>query len=246
MRRSLTIVVAVLLLGACSGDDDDSAAQGDDGDADEYVEATAAALRDDTEDLDFDLDRDQATCFATGLVDVVGVDALTEAGISPDEFAGADSFADLDVDVPADAGTRLAGSLVDCDLVAPLEAAMSGAFSDEFGVELSPDAAACLADRLDDQAVAEGWAATFLDGSTDQIQVLLGTTAGLCPEVATTILLASAPVMTPEAQACVSAFVEANPELVSAAFASAEGDSPQTQQLGVQLAAACPEAAGAG
>jgi hypothetical protein len=114
MRGSLTIVIAVLLLGACSGDDDDAApttaAQGEGGDDDEYVEATAAALRDDTEDLDFDLDRDQATCFATGLVDVVGVDALTEAGISPDEFAGADSFADLDVDVPDDAGTRLAAA----------------------------------------------------------------------------------------------------------------------------------------
>jgi hypothetical protein len=63
--------------------------------------------------------------------------------------------------------------------------------------------------------------------------------------VATTMLLTGLPEVTPEAQACVRAFVEANPELVGAAFASGGGDSPATQQFSLRFAAACPEAAGA-
>jgi len=249
MRRILTLLVAFVVLGACSGDDDDAAptttAQDEDGDADEYVEATTAVLREDSQGMDFELDRAQATCFATELVDIVGVDALTEARITPDELAVAETLADLDVDLPDDVATSLAGAIVDCDLVEPIEAALSGAFAGEFGVALSPDAEACLADRLDDQAVAEGYAATFVDGSTGQIQVLLGTTAGRCPEVATTIILAQSPVMTPEAQACVRAYIEANGQLVAAAFAAPNTDDPEFQQFVVQLATACPEAAGA-
>jgi hypothetical protein len=244
MRRTLVFVVAGLLLGACGGDDDDAAttttAQDEGGKADEYVEATTAAL---TEESDGpQLDETQASCFASEMVDLAGADALSEAGISPDEFANADSFADLDVDLPEDARARMSDALVECEVVESLRGLMAGEFIDEFGVELSPDAETCLADSFEEQAVADGWAATFLDGSTDEIQTLMAASAGTCPELASEIILSQAPTeLTPEAEACVRTFVEANSQVVSDAFASG-GDSAATQQLGAQMAAACPEA----
>lgn len=53
------------------------------------------------------LDETQATCVVTGIVDVVDVAALTEAGISPDEFAAADNYASLSVELPDDATADL-------------------------------------------------------------------------------------------------------------------------------------------
>src|SRR4029453_825168 len=195
MRDRLGFGVAGLLREACGGDDDDAAttttAQDEGGKADEYVEATTAAL---TEESDGpQLDETQASCFASEMVDLAGADALSEAGISPDEFANADSFADLDVDLPDDAQTRLSDALVQCELVESLQGLMASEFISEFGGELSPGGEAGLADSFEDQAVADGWAATFLDGSTDDIETQMAASAGSCPQLAREIILSQAP-----------------------------------------------------
>jgi hypothetical protein len=188
------------------------------------------------------LDETQANCFATGLVDVVGVDALREADISPDELAAADGFGDLDVELPDDAAADVADALVDCELIEPLEGVITASFDDEIGVALPPDAAACLADRLDDQEVAEAFAASFVESSGEQIEALIGSSVAACPEIASEMLLSELPAgLTPEAEACVRAFVADNADAVSEAFTAAE-DSPEAQRLGAQLAVACPEA----
>jgi hypothetical protein len=247
MRRTLGIAAVGLLLGACGDDDDPAsgAAATDEtgaGFTEEYVEAVVGSWNVTGE---LPLEGTQMTCFATAVVDVVGVDALTWAGISPGEFAAADNYGSLDVELPDDATDRLSDALGECDVVEPLEGMLIASFPDEFGVELPPDAAACLVDRLDDQAVADGWAATFIDGSTGAIQALVSSSVGACPAVATSVLIAQAPSeLTPEAQACVGAFVQGNPELVMESFASGDGESAATQELGRQMAAACPEAIG--
>jgi hypothetical protein len=247
MRRILVVVAAGLLLGAC-GDDDDEAtpattakdADGG-GDADAYVEAVVASWNETSEGLP--LDERQTTCVATGLVNVVGLDALTEAGISPAEFAAADDLASLGVELPDDATAVLGDALVECDVVEPLEGLVIAAFPDEFGVQLPPNAATCLTDHLDDQAVADGWAATFVDGSNERLQTLVVSSMGACPAVATAVLIATAPTeLTPEAEACIGAFVQDNPELVMETLASGESPATATQELGEQMAAACPEA----
>jgi hypothetical protein len=246
MRRILMILAAGLMLGACADEGDDTRStteQDEGGESEEYIEATAAALREDEEGPT--LDEEQATCLATGMVDLVGVDALREAGISPEELTDAESFADLDVEVPDDATERMTDTFVDCELVELLEGVMTDSFVEEFGADVRPDATACLADRMDDQAVAEAFAASFVggSGSQEQIAAVVGSSVGACPEVASLIILSEAPDdLSPDAEACVRDFVEANPELVSDAFASGEGDSTETQQLGVQLATACPDA----
>jgi hypothetical protein len=242
MTRTLVIAAAVLLIGACG--DDDAPAQGapaNGGFAEAYVKAVVGSWNETGEGPP--LDETQMTCFATAMVDVVGVDALTWAGISPDEFAAADNYESLDVELPDDATAHLGDGLRECDVVEPLEGVLVATFPDEFGAELPPGAVACLVDQLDDQAVADGWAATFIDGSTEDIQTLVSSSVGACPAVATAVLIAQAPTeLTPDAQACVGAFVRGNPELVMESFASADGESAATQELGRQMAAACPEA----
>jgi hypothetical protein len=247
MRRTLGIAAVGLLLGACGDDDDPASGAAANDEAgrftEEYVEAVVGSWNETGEAPP--LDATQMTCFATAIVDVVGVDALTWAGIPPDEFAAADTYESLAVELPDDATDRLGNALRACDVVEPLEGMLIASFPDEFGVELPPDAAACLADRLDDQAVANGWAATFIGGSTRAIQALVSSSVGACPAVATSVLIAQAPSeLTPEAQACVAAFVQGNPELVMESFASGDGGSAATQELGRQMAAACPEAIG--
>lgn len=247
MRRILVVVAVGLLLGACGDDDDEAtpATTAEDADggghADAYVDAVVASWTETGEGLP--LDETQTTCVATGLVSVVGVDALTEAGISPDEFAAADNYASLSVELPDDATADLSAALGECDVVETLEGILIAAFPDEFGVELPPDAVTCLVDDLDDQAVVDGWAATFIDGSNERLQALVSSSVGACPAVATAVLIARAPTeLTPDAEACVGAFVQDNPELVMETFASKESAATATQELGEQMAAACPEA----
>ena len=247
MRRILVVVAVGLLLGACGDDDDEAtpATTAEDadggGDADAYVEAVVATWNETSKGLP--LDERQMTCVATGLVKVVGVDALTEAGISPDELATADDLASLGVGLPEHATAVVGDALGECDVVETLEGMVIAAFPDEFGVELPPDAVTCLADDLNDKAVADGWAATFIDGSNERLQRLVSSSLGACPAVATAVLIAMAPTeLTPEAEACIGAFVQDNPELVMETFASGESPATATQELGEQMAAACPEA----
>src|SRR5262245_50927728 len=241
MRRILVILAAGLLLGACADEGDESlSTTGEDGggESEEYVTAVAASLREDEEE-GLTLDEEQATCLATGLVDLIGGAALREAGITPQELADAEHFRTLDVEVPDDGTERMTVTLVDCELVEPLEGLMTDSFVEELDTDVRPDATACLADAMDDQAVAEAFAAGYVEGSEEQIAALMGSSVGACPEVASLILLSEAPDdLSPEAEACVRDFVAANVDLVSEAFASADGDSTETQQLGVQLAAA--------
>lgn len=244
MRRILVILAAGLLLGACADEGDGSLSTTDEdegGESEEYVTAVAASLREDEDGLT--LDEGQATCLATGIVDLVGVDALRQAGITPQELADAEDFTHLDVEIPDDGTERMTDTLVDCELVELLEGVMTDSFVEALGTDATPDATACLADGMDDQAVAEAFAAGFVEGSEEQIAALLGSSVVACPEVASQILLSEAPDdLSPEAEACVRDFVAANLELVSEAFASGDGDSTETQRLGVQLATACPEA----
>lgn len=233
------MAAGAILLGACGGDDDDGSASG--GQGDEYVDAVAASM---SEDEETPLDAERANCAATAIVDVVGVDTLTDADISPDELGEADSLRSLDVELPDDVNERLGEALGQCDLAAELEGVMVASFSDEFGSELPEEAAACLRDNMDDQALVDAMAAAFVDGSGEQVQEALTPAIGQCPSVATAVLLAQAPTdLSPAAEACLTEFVEANPDLVARSFGSR--DASAGQEMGVGLAAACPEVAAA-
>lgn len=240
----VVLAAGVVLLAACGGDDDDGASTeggATDGQAGEYVDAVATAMR---EDDDTPVGPEQATCAANAIVDMVGVDALSDAGITAQELGDADDLTSLDVELPADVTERLGAALGECDLVGPLEDALVEGFAGQFGSELPAEAAACLRDNVDDRALLDAAAATFVDGSEDHMREPLSSAIGACPPVATAVLLAEAPTdLSASARACVTEFVEANPDLVARSFGSR--DAGAGQELGVGLAAACPEVAAA-
>ncbi|HEV7757928.1 MAG TPA: hypothetical protein VGO78_03025, partial [Acidimicrobiales bacterium] len=164
-----------------------------------------------------------------------------EAEITPDQFAAAGDYSSLDVELPDDAADRLGADLGDCDVADPFRELLLGTFVDQFGTDLPAEGSECLTDDLDDDAMTEALADTFIDGEGKHLQDLLVSSVAACPPVVTAVLLAQAPTEpTPETKACVTAFVEANPDGVNEAFTSGEG--PAAEELGTQLAAACPEA----
>jgi len=80
-------MTGLLLTTACSGHDgrDSQSPRGK-----EYVDAVASAIEDGAPGLG-----EEGRCLGAGWVDVVGLDALDKAGVTPDEFANLDSSADL-------------------------------------------------------------------------------------------------------------------------------------------------------
>ncbi len=239
--RFLVIAVAgAMLLGACGGDDDAGSGGGSDSDAEAYVDAVAASIREDEEAPS--ISDEQATCMAEALVDVVGADTLKDAEVTPAEFADTSDFTSLDVDVPDDAADRLGADLRDCDLAGPIKDGLVDSFTSNLRSDLPDEAARCLGDHLDDEGATDGLAATFIDGSDEHLRDLLTSAVGACPSVETEILLAQAPSDLPAAaEACVRGFVEDNADLAAQAFTS--GDTSATRELSTRLAAACPEAA---
>jgi hypothetical protein len=232
---------AVMLLAACGDDDggsDDDAGNGGGG-SQEYVEAASASLR---EDGEFPLGPERTDCAAAALVDVVDVDTLTDAGISPEEFGDADNLESLDVDLPDDVADRLGNALAECDLVGSIEDVAVDTFTSSAGRELSSDAAACLRDNLDDQTVVDALARTFVDGSGEHVQAPLLSAVAACPPVLTDVALAQASSdLSPAGEACLTDFVEGNADLVAQALTS--GSREARQEARARLAAACPDVA---
>lgn len=184
------------------------------------------------------MDDDTAACAAAAMVNLVGVDALAGADISPEEFADADSLSELAVETPVDATARLSEALGECDLAVLIAAEMAEGIMAEAGWELPPEVTACLEVKLSDQAVADAAATFFVDGSPEDLRTAIGQALVACPEALTAILLAQSPAEeAPETEACVLDFVGANPELTAAFF---EQDAAAAQKIGTGLAGACP------
>jgi hypothetical protein len=248
MRRILMMMAVAGLLAACGGGDDETgqepASSDSGGDADDYIEPLAASIPEGEDGLP--VDDEQATCMATALVDLIGVDALREADVSPDELVATEDFTSLGVELPPDATASLGADLAACDIAEALETLLISPFDDEFGVALPAEGATCLAENMDDQAVADGFAEALLEGTDTSWQATLGAAMGACPSVASMVFISQAPVeLSAEAQACVTTFIAgADPALMGSVFSSGGGNSAAAEQLGTQLAAACPEYAG--
>ena len=242
-HRALGVAAAVtLLLAACGGRDDD-AADGDDGAdpgdsrTDEYIGAVSAAMREN----EVRLDPDQAACIAIAIVELVGVDTLTEADISPDELGDAADLSSLDLDMPGDAVDRLSTAVGECDIAGVIKEGLVDSFTREVSADVAPDGAACLSDNLNDGALTDAFARTLVDGQGRQhLQDPVASATAACPSVMTAVLIAQLPsAVPPSVEECVSDFVERNVGLVARSFAS---DSPDPQEeLREPLVAACPE-----
>jgi hypothetical protein len=233
----------LLLFAACGCDDDDGADDDGGGSRAAYVEALTTYIR---QNRELPFEANQAECMATAVIDVIGADALADAGISPEELVVAEPMALRNVDLPDDAADRLGTGLLDCDLVTPFRDLLIESPVAAVGTELPPEAATCLADNLDDRAVTAGIARTFFDGSQEHIEQPLFAAIAACPSVMTTMMLADAPsAMSPEAEACLARFVEDNPDLMAQVVTPPPETDSQAREMEAALAAACPEAAAA-
>jgi hypothetical protein len=241
------VTASLLLLVACGGDGDEDS--GDDGETtttedqaaagDEYVDALAETMTEGQDEIS--LDDETAECVATATIDMVGADALEEAGISPEDLAEAESFADVDVELPADAVTQLGTAIGECEVAEPMRPILIEGFVSGSGADLPAEATTCLEENIDDEGVGNALATAFVEGSGEGFETALADAVAACPSVPTAILLAQEGFNdTPEAQACVEGFVQANPDLAKAAFV--QNDSAAQEQMGAQIAGVCPQA----
>jgi hypothetical protein len=236
------LAAATLVVAACTGDDDEPDT---DDEADSYVRSIADSIVDEEEEREgVVLDRDAATCLATAVVDVVGADALAAAGVTPEELADADSFDDVDVELPDDATAQLTEDIEDCDVAEPLRDVMVGELAAEADTALPPETAACLEDAIADRAAAEAIAATYVDGSQDHLASLFADAVETCPDALVALLIGQAApgAVTPDEEDCLRAVVEDNTELVRSGIF--EQDPGAADEFGAIVARTCPGAFG--
>jgi len=244
--RGLALLV-VPLLGACSlaGGDGEDGGSGQGGGPtaparpEDYVEALAGSLTGGDGESGGPFDDEMATCVATRIVDVVGVDTLDDAGVTSDGLAEADSLADVGVTVAPEATGQLSDALGGCDVGATLRPALLAGLAVESGVELPADAAACLEAQLSDGAIAASLAASFLEGGGEGARAALGDAIVACPEAPAAIILGRSTAEEPLAtEECVIDFLTENPDGIRAAFVG--DDLAAAEELGADLAAVCP------
>jgi hypothetical protein len=229
--RLIAFAAAASLFVFGCGDDDDSGPQA-------YVDALAADIREG--DDGFPLDEEQADCLASAVVDTVGADTLVEAGISPEEFAAAETFTDLDVDLEDGAVAALADDIGACGL----GAVFVDSFAEEAG-GLTEDSVTCISDRIEDadfnHAIAEAMISAA-DAETASFQELLVDGVSSCPDAVAEMLVrgieeASGAELSTEGVDCIAEQVQADPEQGAEILT----DQDAGDAFGQQLATACAE-----
>lgn len=266
MRQILVGVSASLLLFlvAC-GDSEDSGGDGGgdgggqsadeeresttttDGDAagstaDEYVETLSSGM---SAGEGATFDQETAACLATGIVDLIGVDALIEADVSPDELANAQSLDGLGVEAPDDAAERLGAAFDECGVGGRLATTLAAGATAEAGSQVSADVGTCIEDNMDHRALAEALARSFLDASDQDFQTVMGDAFAACPQALKALILSQTPgEVTAEVEACVDSIIEENRELVEEAVAY--NDEGASEELALLLEDTCPAVIGTG
>ncbi|MEY4372513.1 MAG: hypothetical protein RL219_1282 [Actinomycetota bacterium] len=176
--RSITVVVAgvALVASACGGGGGGSASVS----AKErpYVDAIAQAI---SEDDTFPGGSANADCLAAGIVDIIGVDKLVEANVTPEDLGGSDS---LNLSV---VGEKRVDELVDFLLDGPcvdLSAVMAESITAEAGGQISDKQAKCVSDKVLKQDGFRAVLKQSLLGTADDSQTMdaLGDVFGFLSE----------------------------------------------------------------
>lgn len=249
MRRSLALLLAgALALGAaaCGGDDDEpttteaggpgfTAEAGGGTDPEGFVVALADVAEGDPQ---FPLTAAQARCMAEAIVGNLDVDALVDAGVTPEELAGSSLSPELAGQI--DAGRdEIAADVAACQL----SDVFATQFIDEFG--LPKQAATCIADNVDDEEFATLLVGAFLgeQGSVEGEAFGRDLMAGLdgpCARVVVTELLASAGGgANDEQRACVAENLTEDLATRVLESAAAEDDAPEVRAEVEALIAGC-------
>lgn len=185
-RRQLRVAVCafvVLTMTACGGSQSETssesvandaaasteAATGDDSapEASATDDAVAAFIAAGTESLlddsSFPGDESQAECFATRLVEIVGIDKLEDGGITPDDFMAGS----LDnVELSGSQADDLASLLLDDECISFVEIMLAEATDTD---ALDGDQLACYSEALSSsETLREGFVASFIGEEMDE------------------------------------------------------------------------------
>lgn len=179
LRAAFAVAVLALTGAACGSDDEggdatetaqDAAAEGDTEateapaatEAPEATEAPAEGGGGDlvqaiADDIMVDVDagdgpvanREEAECWANGVVDGIGEDRLNELGLTADNVVDPDQL-----DLTAEEVDVVVDSLFDC-------ADVQQAFADQFAAQFGEEGANCVAEALDEELVREALSASI-------------------------------------------------------------------------------------
>ena len=166
LRTAFAVATLVFGATACGGDDTadgaaDSAADAgeeaaattvaaDEGASGSLVDALAAEMWAEAEDGDSPItSEDEAQCWASGVVDGIGEDRLTELGLTPDNIVQVDQLALTDDEVGI-----VVDSLFSC-------ADVKTAFVDQFAADFGQEGAECVAEAMDEDLVKEALSASI-------------------------------------------------------------------------------------
>jgi hypothetical protein len=180
-RVVLVVAALALALGAC-GDDDDGGG-GDGGevseDAQPYVDAFVESAAE-AEDDELQMSPEQAECFGGRFVEIVGVDRLEEAGVTPEDV-GDDSDMDFStLDLTEDEGGEIYDAFGDCDIDIRAEFLRSLGADDDIAEEDRE----CIAEAFDDDLLRRIMVTTFVEGedALDTDEELQGEVLGVFAE----------------------------------------------------------------
>jgi hypothetical protein len=125
----------------------------------EYIDAIVASA--DTGEAS-PFDAQAAECLATAFVDAAGTDALTEAGVTPQQLAEAEeSPAELGIEFPEGAGDVFYDEVSSCmDLRELILASLTG----EENAELRD----CVSDALDDDMIKDFFVGSIIEGFDEE------------------------------------------------------------------------------
>lgn len=160
------LVVAGVLVAACG----DSKSGGGAASVSErerpYVDAIAASIR---SDETFPGGGDNADCLAAGIVDILGVENLEKAGLSPDELTAGDS---LNLEAIGEKRVdELVTFILDGDCV-DMAAVIAESISSEAGGKISDKQASCVADKVVDQPGFRDVMKGSFAGTADESEML--------------------------------------------------------------------------
>lgn len=127
---------------------------GETGDRQAYIDAIAASLSGDESLNPFTAD--QADCLGNGYVDTIGLDEITSAGVTPEEFGQGSGFGGK-LDIDEKTANALYDTYSDCDI--DLSKVFKDVAASISGKPLNPEEEACIDRTLTDDALRTSFVA---------------------------------------------------------------------------------------
>jgi hypothetical protein len=148
------LVLLVVAAAACSdGGNDSGSSEGSSGDRDAYVDKIASTIDDPA------LNNDERHCFASAVVDAIGVDTL-KAKVDLDKIDAGFTPADSGIEISDQQGADFYDRFSDC---ADVRTLILDSLSS--GQELPEQTQQCLEDNIDDALVKQILVTSFTKGS---------------------------------------------------------------------------------